>query len=262
MKTPYAPHALETKWQSRWDDARLFEAPDSDPKPKFYMLEMFPYPSGRLHMGHVRNYSIGDVVARIKKKQGYNVMHPFGWDAFGLPAENAAIERGVHPAEWTYQNIREMRGQLKRLGLGYDWTREIATCHPEYYRWEQLIFIRALEKGLVYRRKALVNWSEKMQTVLANEQVIDGLDYRYGLPVVQKSSPSGSSKPPITPKSSSAPSTTSKGTGPSASSSNSAPASARATAHWSTFSSPRPWMARASCRSSPRAPTPCTASPS
>lgn len=186
MKTPYDPHALETKWQSRWDDARLFEAPDSDPRPKFYMLEMFPYPSGRLHMGHVRNYSIGDVVARIKKKQGYNVMHPFGWDAFGLPAENAAIERGVHPAEWTYQNIREMRGQLKRLGLGYDWTREIATCHPEYYRWEQLIFIRALEKGLVYRRKALVNWSEKMQTVLANEQVIDGLDYRYGLPVVQK----------------------------------------------------------------------------
>ncbi len=186
MTRKYNPQEIEPVWQAEWEKNRTFYTDEQSTRPGYYMLEMFPYPSGRLHMGHVRNYSIGDVVARYKKKCGYNVLHPFGWDAFGLPAENAAIERGIHPAEWTYANIRDMRGQLKKLGLGYDWDREIATCHPDYYRWEQLVFIRALEKGLVYRKKALVNWSEKMQTVLADEQVIDGCDYRYGLPVVQK----------------------------------------------------------------------------
>ncbi len=186
MAAKYQPNEIESRWQQYWEKERTFYTREESDAPKFYMLEMFPYPSGRLHMGHVRNYSIGDVVARYKVKCGYHVMHPFGWDAFGLPAENAAIERGVHPAGWTYANIKDMRGQLQKLGLGYDWDREIATCHPDYYRWEQLIFIRAYEKGLVYRKKALVNWSEKMQTVLANEQVIDGVDYRYGLPVIQK----------------------------------------------------------------------------
>ncbi|MBN2528479.1 MAG: leucine--tRNA ligase [Deltaproteobacteria bacterium] len=186
MAAKYQPNEIEGKWQQFWENERTFYTNEASLAPKFYMLEMFPYPSGRLHMGHVRNYSIGDVVARYKVKCGFNVMHPFGWDAFGLPAENAAIERGVHPAGWTYANIKDMRGQLQKLGLGYDWDREIATCHPDYYKWEQLIFLRAYEKGLVYRKKALVNWSEKMQTVLANEQVIDGVDYRYGLPVIQK----------------------------------------------------------------------------
>ena len=186
MRQKYDPKEIESKWQEIWARDGAFEARSDAPGEKFYVLEMFPYPSGRLHMGHVRNYSIGDVVARYRKKRGYNVFHPIGWDAFGLPAENAAIERGVHPAGWTYENIDTMRDQFKTLGLAYDWGREIATCHPEYYRWEQLVFTRAMEKGLVYRKKALVNWSEKMQTVLANEQVIDGRDYRYGLPVVQK----------------------------------------------------------------------------
>ncbi len=186
MNKKYEPQKIEARWQEAWDKQGTFKAREDSPEDKFYILEMFPYPSGRLHMGHVRNYSIGDVVARYRKKQGYNVFHPIGWDAFGLPAENAAMERGVHPAGWTYDNIKTMRTQLKTLGLAYDWDREIATCHPEYYRWEQLVFVRAFEKGLAYRKKALVNWSEKMQTVLANEQVIDGRDYRYGLPVVQK----------------------------------------------------------------------------
>ncbi len=186
MNETYDPTAVEQKWQDIWRERKTFKADKNDPRPKFYMLEMFPYPSGRIHMGHVRNYSIGDVVARFKWKRGFKVLHPMGWDAFGLPAENAAIERGVHPAEWTYKNIREMRSQLQSLGISYDWEREIATCRPEYYKFEQMVFTRALEKGLVYRKKALVNWSERMQTVLANEQVIDGKDYRYGLPVIQK----------------------------------------------------------------------------
>jgi leucyl-tRNA synthetase len=186
MQENYEPSTIEARWQKEWTQKETFKASLSDPRPKYYMLEMFPYPSGRIHMGHVRNYGIGDVVARFRLKQGYKVLHPMGWDAFGLPAENAAIERGVHPAEWTYKNIREMREQLKSLGIAYDWSRELATCHPGYYKWEQMVFTRALEKGFVYRKQALVNWSEKMQTVLANEQVIDGKDYRYGLPVVQK----------------------------------------------------------------------------
>jgi leucyl-tRNA synthetase len=186
MDKHYDPQEIEPRWQRVWAERRTFEARADAPGQKFYALEMFPYPSGRLHMGHVRNYSIGDVVARYRKQRGCNVFHPIGWDAFGLPAENAAIERGVHPATWTYDNIAAMRGQLQSLGLAYDWSREIATCHPEYYRWEQLVFTRAFERGLVYRRQALVNWSERMQTVLANEQVVDGRDYRYGEPVVQK----------------------------------------------------------------------------
>jgi len=185
MQERYEPNEVEARWQRAWEERATFRA-EIDDRPKYYVLEMFPYPSGRIHMGHVRNYSIGDVVARYRRKRGFNVFHPMGWDAFGLPAENAAIERGIHPASWTYDNIREMRAQIKSLGISYDWQREIATCHPEYYRWEQLIFVRALERGLVYRKKAMVNWSERMQTVLANEQVIDGRDYRYGLPVIHK----------------------------------------------------------------------------
>jgi leucyl-tRNA synthetase len=186
MHEKYEPREIESKWQKVWEERGVFRAREDAPGEKYYVLEMFPYPSGRLHMGHVRNYSIGDVMARYRKKRGFNVIHPIGWDAFGLPAENAAIERGVHPAGWTYDNIAAMREQLKTLGIAYDWEREIATCRPEYYKWEQLVFTRAFERGLVYRKKALVNWSEKMQTVLANEQVIDGRDYRYGLPVLQK----------------------------------------------------------------------------
>ena len=186
MHEKYEPREIEARWQREWEERGVFRARRDAPGEKYYVLEMFPYPSGRLHMGHVRNYSIGDVMARYRKKRGFNVIHPIGWDAFGLPAENAAIERGVHPAGWTYDNIAAMREQLKTLGIGYDWEREVATCRPEYYKWEQLVFTRAYERGLVYRKKALVNWSEKMQTVLANEQVIDGRDYRYGLPVIQK----------------------------------------------------------------------------
>ncbi len=186
MQAQYEPRRIERRWQEICKDRGAFRARAADAGDKFYMLEMFPYPSGRIHMGHVRNYSIGDVVARYHWKRGRKVLHPMGWDAFGLPAENAAMERKVHPAKWTYANIEEMRAQLQSLGLSYDWDREIATCHPDYYKWEQMVFTRAMERGLVYRKKALVNWSEKMQTVLANEQVIDGKDYRYGLPVVQK----------------------------------------------------------------------------
>lgn len=182
----YDPKAIEEKWQARWQAENAFACSHKSDKPKYYVLEMFPYPSGNIHMGHVRNYSIGDVVARSKRMQGYNVMHPMGWDAFGLPAENAAIKNNTHPAEWTYANISNMRTQLKRLGYSYDWSREIATCRPEYYRWEQMFFLRLLEKGLVYRKKAAQNWCPSCHTVLANEQVIDGLCWRCDSAVVQK----------------------------------------------------------------------------
>lgn len=182
----YNPQAIEEKWQARWQAENAFACSHESNKPKYYVLEMFPYPSGNIHMGHVRNYSIGDVVARSKRMQGYNVMHPMGWDAFGLPAENAAIKNNTHPAEWTYANISNMRTQLKRLGYSYDWSREIATCRPEYYRWEQMFFLRLLEKGMVYRKKAPQNWCPSCHTVLANEQVIDGLCWRCDSPVVQK----------------------------------------------------------------------------
>ena len=182
----YDPAAIETKWQSRWENEKTYACHVDKDKKKYYVLEMFPYPSGNLHMGHVRNYSIGDVVARFKRMQGFNVMHPMGWDAFGLPAENAAIKHNIHPSVWTHANIDNMRAQLKRLGYSYDWDREVATCDEPYYRWEQLFFLRWLEKGLVYRKKASQNWCPHCNTVLANEQVVDGLCWRCDTPVVQK----------------------------------------------------------------------------
>ncbi len=170
----------ERKWQAIWAERGSFTARLDPKQPKYYVLEMFPYPSGRIHMGHVRNYTLGDVVARFKRARGFNVLHPMGWDAFGLPAENAAMEKKVHPAKWTYDNIATMRGQLQSMGLSLDWTREIATCHPDYYRHEQAMFVDLLEQGLVYRREASVNWDPVDQTVLANEQVIDGRGWRTG----------------------------------------------------------------------------------
>ncbi|HZP40146.1 MAG TPA: leucine--tRNA ligase [Candidatus Binatia bacterium] len=174
----YDPQAVEAKWQRRWAETAAFAAHPDPARPPYYVLEMFPYPSGKIHMGHVRNYSIGDVIARQRRMQGFEVLHPIGWDAFGLPAENAAIQHGVHPARWTYDNIAHMRAQLRRLGFSYDWAREIATCHPAYYRWEQLFFLRMLEHGLAYKRRSIVNWCEACGTVLANEQVIDGRCWR------------------------------------------------------------------------------------
>jgi len=182
----YDPQAVELKWQQIWEKQGVFRTDNQSSKPKYYVLEMFPYPSGRIHMGHVRNYSIGDVVARVKKMQGYNVLHPMGWDAFGLPAENAAIKHNVHPAKWTYENIAYMRKELKRMGFSYDWEREIATCHPKYYQWEQLFFLKLWEKGLVYRKKSPVNWCPSCHTVLANEQVEEGLCWRCSSVVEQK----------------------------------------------------------------------------
>ena len=174
----YDPSDIEPKWQQAWDAARVFEARRDPAKPKYYVLEMFPYPSGRIHMGHVRNYTMGDVVARTKAAQGYSVLHPMGWDAFGMPAENAAMERGGHPRDWTEGNIAEMKAQMKPLGLSIDWSRELATCRPEYYGQQQSMFIDMMEKGLVYRKAAVVNWDPVDMTVLANEQVIDGRGWR------------------------------------------------------------------------------------
>ncbi len=186
-EAPYRPSEVEEKWQARWDAEGTFEVAGADgDKPKYYVLEMFPYPSGNLHMGHVRNYSIGDVVARVKRARGYEVLHPMGWDAFGLPAENAAIQRGTHPAKWTKANIAQMRGQLRRLGLSYDWSRELATCDPEYYRWEQSVFLDLLEKGLAYKKGGLLNWCDSCKTTLANEQVEDGECWRCGSVVTQR----------------------------------------------------------------------------
>jgi len=186
MQKEYDPEYVESKWDRIWEESRLFRVEENPNKKKYYLLEMFPYPSGNIHMGHVRNYAIGDVVARYKRMQGYNVLHPMGWDAFGMPAENAAIAHNVHPAKWTYQNIDVMRSQLKRLGFSYDWDRELATCKPEYYRWEQWLFVKMFEKGMAYRKKSFVNWCENCQTVLANEQVEAGLCWRCSQVVVQK----------------------------------------------------------------------------
>jgi leucyl-tRNA synthetase len=186
MEELYRPHEIERAAQDDWEDAQAFRAVEESGREKYYCLSMFPYPSGRLHMGHVRNYTIGDVVSRFQRMQGKNVLQPMGWDAFGLPAENAAMQKGIHPADWTYDNIAYMRDQLKRLGFGYDWQRELATCDPAYYRWEQWFFLRLLEKGLVYRKTAPVNWCPSDQTVLANEQVIDGCCWRCDTPVVRK----------------------------------------------------------------------------
>jgi leucyl-tRNA synthetase len=177
---------VEARWQQTWDDQRIFAAEADSVRPKYYVLEMFPYPSGRIHMGHVRNYTLGDVISRFKRAQGYNVLHPMGWDAFGLPAENAAKAKGVHPAEWTHANIREMRAQLQSMGLSIDWSREIATCDPNYYRHEQAMFLDFLAAGLVERKESWVNWDPVDQTVLANEQVIDGRGWRSGAPVERR----------------------------------------------------------------------------
>jgi leucyl-tRNA synthetase len=176
----------EAKWQEAWDEAGVFAAKRSADKPKYYVLEMFPYPSGRIHMGHVRNYTMGDVIARYKIAQGFNVLHPMGWDAFGMPAENAAMASGGHPKDWTYQNIADMRAQMKPLGLSIDWSREFATCDPEYYGQQQALFIDMLEAGLVYRKNAVVNWDPVDMTVLANEQVIDGKGWRSGAEVERR----------------------------------------------------------------------------
>ena len=179
MEPNYNPQEIEQKWQERWARDRLFEADPDPSRQKFYALEMLPYPSGDIHMGHVRNYSIGDALARYLRMKGYNVLHPIGWDAFGLPAENAAIKSGRHPSEFTFSYIDRMRGQLQRLGLSYDWRREVATCVPEYYRWNQWFFIKMFERGLAYRKKSRVNWCPKCETVLANEQVVDGCCWRH-----------------------------------------------------------------------------------
>ncbi len=170
--------AIETKWQSEWQNKATFKVSEDQSLPKYYLLEMFPYPSGRIHMGHVRNYTIGDVIARYKRMKGFNVLHPMGWDAFGLPAENAAIKHNTHPAKWTLENIAYMKNQLRRMGFSYDWDREVATCNSDYYRWEQQFFIDLYNKGLVYRKMTTVNWCEPCQTVLANEQVIEGACWR------------------------------------------------------------------------------------
>jgi leucyl-tRNA synthetase len=186
MEERYHPQRIEQNWQKIWSDEQVFGAEQDPTKPKYYVLEMFPYPSGRIHMGHVRNYSIGDVVARYKRMRGYHVLHPMGWDAFGLPAENAAIERGVHPEVWTQENILYMKTQLQRMGLSYDWAREIATCHREYYRWNQWIFLQFFKKGLAYKKNSFVNWCPLCETVLANEQVVDGACWRCDSAVMQK----------------------------------------------------------------------------
>ncbi|CCQ12502.1 Leucyl-tRNA synthetase [Pseudoalteromonas luteoviolacea B = ATCC 29581] len=189
MQEQYNPRDIEQKVQTYWEENKSFKVVEDENKEKYYCLSMFPYPSGRLHMGHVRNYTIGDVVSRYHRLQGKNVMQPMGWDAFGLPAENAAIKNNTAPAKWTYENIAYMRNQLKQLGFGYDWDREIATCHPEYYKWEQWFFTKLYEKGLVYKKMSTVNWDPVDQTVLANEQVIDGRGWRSGALVEQKEIP-------------------------------------------------------------------------
>lgn len=186
MQERYNPKEIEPRWQAQWEKNKAFAARQSDQKQKYYLLEMFPYPSGRIHMGHVRNYTIGDLVARFKRMRGFEVLHPIGWDAFGMPAENAAIQNKMHPAKWTLENINTMRVQLKRMGFSYDWDREVNTSRPEYYKWEQKFFIEMMEKGLVFRKKSEVNWCAACATVLANEQVLDGKCWRCEGEVVKK----------------------------------------------------------------------------
>ena len=186
MEERYIPQKVELKWQRYWSENTQFKTDAGTERDKFYCLEMFPYPSGKIHMGHVRNYAIGDVIARYKRMRGCNVLHPMGWDAFGLPAENAAIKEGVHPAQWTYENIQYMKTQLNRMGLSYDWDREVTTCSPEYYRWNQWFFLKMFERGLAYKKSSFVNWCRSCATVLANEQVIDGKCWRCESEVIQK----------------------------------------------------------------------------
>src|SRR6478736_4558353 len=185
----YNAREAEPRWQKVWDERNIFATRNDDPRQKYYVLEMFPYPSGRIHMGHVRNYTMGDVVARYKRAIGLNVLHPMGWDAFGMPAENAAMERRVHPKAWTYQNIAAMKAQLKSMGLSLDWAREIATCDPSYYKHQQKMFLDFLQAGLVERKLGKVNWDPVDRTVLANEQVIDGRGWRSGALVEQREMP-------------------------------------------------------------------------
>src|SRR3569832_654933 len=186
MEEMYDSRRVEEDTQRHWEQHRSFDAVEDPAREKFYCLSMFPYPSGRLHMGHVRNYTIGDVIARYQRMQGKSVLQPMGWDAFGLPAETAAMQNGVPPAKWTYDNIDYMRGQLKALGFAIDWRRELATCTPQYYRWNQWLFLRMLEKGIVYRKTGVVHWDPVDETVLANEQVIDGRGWRSGAEVEQR----------------------------------------------------------------------------
>src|ERR1700728_5235487 len=182
----YNVRESEAKWRKAWADAQIFKTENDDPRPKYYVLEMFPYPSGRIHMGHVRNYAMGDVVARYRRARGFNVLHPMGWDAFGLPAENAAMQNNTSPAKWTYANIAAMRAQLQSMGLSLDWSREIATCDPAYYKHQQKLFLDFLAAGLVDRKKSKVNWDPVDTTMLANEQVIDGRGWRSGALVEQR----------------------------------------------------------------------------
>ena len=189
MQEKYLPADIETAAQKHWHNAKTDLAVENPDKPKYYCLSMFPYPSGKLHMGHVRNYTIGDVLARYHGMQGYNVLQPMGWDAFGMPAENAALQNNVPPAKWTYENIDAMRAQLQRLGFAFDWSRELATCTPEYYRWEQWLFTRLYEKGLIYKKLGTVNWDPVDHTVLANEQVIDGRGWRSGALIEKREIP-------------------------------------------------------------------------
>src|SRR6202171_1441621 len=179
MDEKYFPEKIEEKWQQRWAEAGTFAAREDDPRPKFYALEMLPYPSGFLHMGHVRNYAIGDALAWYKRLRGFNVLHPIGWDSFGQPAEQAAIKRGIQPREWTEENIAHMKGQTQQIGVSYDWRREIAAHRPDYYKWDQWFFLKMFERGLAYKKKAMVNWCPECATVLANEQVIDGCCWRH-----------------------------------------------------------------------------------
>ena len=186
MNDDYNFNDTEKKWQRKWEEHGIFLSKGETEWKKYYCLEMYPYPSGRIHMGHVRNYSIGDVVARFKVMKGFNVIHPIGWDALGMPAENAAIQKGIHPQEWTLDNIAHMKLQLKRMGFNYDWSREVNTCLPEYYKWNQWIFLKMLEKGLAFRKKSWVNYCPKCETVLANEQVIGEQCWRCDSVVEQK----------------------------------------------------------------------------